>query len=159
MILEQFYKLMQGQLNYGSSEFVNTQGTKVTETNQFTGYMLTFRYLGKVSKSVTSGGVVFGTSDEAPTYNDYFLKGDIITTISGSGVVTLSEDENGCEWSVVHTLTNTGESDITIKEVGYIASYSKYAMIERTVLDSPLTIPADGVGQVTYTIRMNYPTA
>lgn len=158
MILEQFYKLLRGQLNYESSEFVNTQGTKVTENNSYIGYMLSFRYLGTVSKSVTTSGVVFGMSDEAPTYNDYFLKGDIITTISGSGVVTLSEDENGCEWSVVHTLVNTGENDITIKEVGYIGGYSKYAMLERTVLDSPVTIPPGGVGQVTYTIRMNYPT-
>ena len=30
--------------------------------------------------------------------------------------------------------------------------------VERTVLETPVTIPAGGVGQVTYTIRMNYPT-
>lgn len=29
--------------------------------------------------------------------------------------------------------------------------------INRTVFDTPVTIAAGGVGQVTYTIRMNYP--
>lgn len=59
------------------------------------------------------------------------------------------------------TITNNNETDITIGEVGIVyqtgSSYS--VLFERTVLESPITIPAGGVGQVTYTIRMNYPTA
>ena len=37
--------------------------------------------------------------------------------------------------------------------------YTTYPyLIERTVLESPITIPANGgVGQVTYKIRMDYP--
>ena len=68
------------------------------------------------------------------------------------------------------TLTNTGSEDFTISELGlvtyaYITNTNGYCyennfLLERTVLENPITIPANGgVGQVTYTIRMDYPVA
>ena len=110
-------------------------------------------------------GVVFGTGTTPPTIDDYCLSGDLITGISCSAVVSNADDDNGVTTTAVYTVTNANSEDITIGEIGLMASLDntsssdKKAFIERTVLDTPITIPAGGVGQVTYTIRMNYPTA
>jgi hypothetical protein len=107
------------------------------------------------------GGIVFGTGSAEPTFDDYRLSGDLITTISSSASVTATLDDDGCTFVGTYTLTNTGSDGITVKEIGLLMSNNSgpVMLIERTVLDEPVTIPAGGVGQVTYTIRFNYPTA
>ena len=117
-----------------------------------------------IGKSYSSGCVVFGTGDVAPTKDDYCLSGDLITTISGTYAFTNTFDENGYTLEAIYTLTNTGTDSITIKEIAaigigkYSSNYSTACLWDRTVLDTPVTIPAGGVGQVAYTIRFNYPT-
>ena len=116
----------------------------------------------------TAEGVVFGTGTSAPTEDDYSLSGNLIAGLSTNNVTTTSSfdvDVDGCTYTCVYTISNTTGSDITIGEIG-ICSYmnGKFAvstsnryipvLIERTVLDSPVSIPAGGVGQVTYTIRI-----
>lgn len=119
-------------------------------------------YMGKVQTSY-NGGVVFGTGDIPPHPDDYILSGSLITTISAVGNVTATQDDNGITFTGLYTVTNTGSEDITVNEIGLVTtsaySTSYRYLIERTVLDTPVTIPAGGIGQVTYTIRMNYPTA
>lgn len=129
-------------------------------------------YLASLYKVRTSygthGGVVIGTGTTPPTADDYALSGDIISTFSASASVERFNDENGAGVTATYMITNTGTSDFTIGEIGLIAniSHSTYssstntlkALLERTVLDAPVTIPAGGIGQVVYTIRVNYPT-
>lgn len=73
-------------------------------------------------------------------------------------------DDNGITMPWIYTITNSSATDITIAEVGlwgyinYAASSMENALLERTVLDEPVTIPAGGIGMVTYSIRYNYPT-
>lgn len=108
------------------------------------------------------GGVFFGDGDTPPTPDDYALSGNVITTATATAVVTKTVDANGVTITGTYTITNTGTENITIAEVGLFEGFSNSMcdyMMERTVLDSPITIPAGGVGQVTYTIRMDYPTA
>lgn len=120
--------------------------------------------LFKVRTSYTgNGGVIFGTGTTPPTIDDYKLESEIISTISGSASVTPTFDDTGMTLTAIYALTNTGSADITIGEIGLIASgmssqdwYLKM-LLERTVLDTPLTIPAGDIGKVTYTIRINYP--
>lgn len=116
----------------------------------------------------TNGGVFLGTGTTPPTINDYCLSGDAITTFTYSTTMDTTGDENGMTFSASYTITNTGDSAFTIGEValmGSSASSSSYntakykILYERTVLDTPLTIEAGGVGQLTYTIRLNFPTA
>lgn len=116
-------------------------------------------------------GVLFGTGNTVATSDDYKLSGDVITGLSSANVTYTSEavyDDNGVTLTTVYTISNTTGADLTIGEVGLVANFSTkvgqvYAakfytlLYERTALDSPVTIPADGVGQVTYTICMNYP--
>lgn len=124
--------------------------------------------LANVCTSLNSyGGVIFGTGTTAPTVDDYCLSGSLITTITATASVSIEHDENGFTATATYMLTNTGDNDITIGEVGIIASLfsntstdSRYkTLLERSVLDTPVTIRSGGIGQVTYTIRMNYPTA
>ena len=121
--------------------------------------------LFKVRTSHTgNGGVIFGTGTTPPTIDDYELESDIISTISGSASVTPTFDDTGMTLTAIYVLTNTGSADITIGEIGLIASgmYSQdwymKLLLERTVLDTPLTIPAGEIGKVTYTIKLPYPT-
>lgn len=111
------------------------------------------------------GGAIIGTGRAAPTADDIALSGTMITTFSASATVTSTIDESGVELSAAYLITNTGDTDFTIGEIGLISASTNSAnqtykiLWERSTLDAPVTIPAGGIGQVTYTIRMNYPTA
>lgn len=180
MFLKNWYKALTAEMyNHESVTGKNTSGNNIrfTKTSASAGiYALTtltlaggtsltnyntVPYMGLVQTSYNYGGVVFGTGDTAPNPDDYKLSGSVITKISASGSVSVTQDDDGCTFTGVYTITNTDSADIVVKEVGLLmkGAYSGVFLIERTVLDEPITIPADGVGQITYTIRMNYPTA
>lgn len=111
-----------------------------------------------------NGGVYFGTGTTVPTIDDYTLSGEIITTISWNVNYTTTVNDDGGMFKGVYTITNKGTETITIGEVALMAglngSGTTYKiLLERTVLDSPVTIEPSGVGQVTYTIEFKYPTA
>lgn len=117
-------------------------------------------------------GVVFGTGNTAPTAEDYRLSGDFISGLSASNVTLVEQKtiaDSGYSICYVYTISNTTQNDITIGEVGLTASLSRKTtesatthydavLIERTALESPITIPAGGIGQVTYAITLQYPT-
>ena len=112
------------------------------------------------------GGVRFGTGNTPATLDDYKLSGDIITTLSGNCAISNGVNADGAYITALYTLTNTGNSDVAVAEVGTFVHINKtnsnthaYPMIDRTVLDTPVTIPAGGIGQVEYTITFNLPTA
>lgn len=139
----------------------------IFSNNSFFGYQFfnVERFMQLIKTAKGSTGVVFGNGSVAPTKDDYFLSGELLTTISATFTQNVTFDENGYEISTVYNITNTGSNPITVGEVGLFANtniasnVSSYFLVERTVLDNPVTIPAGGVGQVTYTIRFNYPIA
>ena len=117
--------------------------------------------LSKINTSynASGGGVIFGDGDTPPTAEDYKLAGNIITGLSTS--VNMTSSINNGVAQIVATYTITASSEVTIKEIAAFAnagSTGKY-MVDRTVLDTPVTIPAGGIGQVEYTITFNYPWA
>lgn len=126
---------------------------------------------GSLNNPFTSGsapntsGVVFGDGTVAPQYTDYKLSGNIIGGISTLKNVTSTCEDGKTKWVANYTITNNNSTDITISEIGLIVtlgtakSSGGATLAERTLLDSPVTIPAGGVGQITYTIEYNYPTA
>lgn len=114
----------------------------------------------------SSGGVILGTGNTPPTIDDCKLSGDLITGYIYSVTVAHDIDEYGATSTALYTITNTSSKTITIGEIGLMAVLSSgganaqsQALVERTVLDVPLTIEPGGVGQLTYTIRFNYPTS
>lgn len=115
--------------------------------------------------NLKSNGVVFGTGNTAPALGDYCLSGDFIKGFAASYTIEQTDADDGYTMSVVYTITNNNSEAITIGEVGIVEyahngnNVNGYVLTERTALDTPVTIPAGGVGQITYTVRMNYPTA
>jgi hypothetical protein len=157
-----FYKSQDGsEMNFGGG----TPNTLLIGKNTDGA---SYASLHKVRTSYNSyGGVVFGTGTTPPTKDDYKLSGTLLTTFSYSAGVSYEYDDTGTTIRAIYTITNTGSNDITIGEIGLMSNMydassqvaSRKGFIERTVLDTPVTIPAGGIGQVVYTIRINYPTA
>ena len=114
-----------------------------------------------------SYGIVIGTGNTAPTENDYFLESQIT---SGFDAV-LSDGHRGRDGNgkiymeFVYIISNTGTSDLTIKEIGAVTYNARvktsasttsvnnaYILVDRTLLDSPLTIAPNKGGLLTYRI-------
>ena len=120
----------------------------------------------KTDSARHTSGVLFGTGDTPASLDDYKLAGDTIQNIAASISKTYSYSEAQPSLKAVYTITNNNAAAITIKEVALNVQYTYTSngsvsgcVIDRTVLDTPVTIPAGGVGQVEYTITINLPTA
>lgn len=113
-------------------------------------------------------GFLVGSGDTPATENDYCLESKINgLTGSISNFTTAFDTELNCYYqSFTLTLTNPGSSDVVIKELGRIVScYTTNTkgsstvsarqayLLERIVLDNPVTIEAGGSGVIMY--RMN----
>ena len=117
--------------------------------------------------SATGTGIVVGSGNTPATEDDFMLDNLITSGLSGSTVVTKQID-NGKLYLVLDvTLTNTSANDITIKEIGYVQSHQYVTsqggtvlannfpfLMERTVLISPVTIPAGEFATIRY--KMGY---
>ena len=108
----------------------------------------------------SSGGVSFGTGTAAGTEDDYTITQKVMN--SGTGLaVTMNVVQDGSTYTGTYTITNSGSAAVTIAEVGlfgtcpYASSSSYLYLIDRTLLEEPLTIPAGGVGKVVYTITIS----
>lgn len=123
-----------------------------------------------INRPYSTPGVHFGTGDTAVTLEDYYLSGTMLQNISVAVQTSyITPNDDGCVYGVKYLITNNNSEAVTIKEVMLtIGRYSTnsassvtgpYVMVDRTVLDEPVTIPAGEIGMVTYEIRLNYPTA
>lgn len=131
---------------------------------------VTMNFLTSITESGNSAstGIAIGSGDTAPTENDYTLE-NMITTLSA----TIGNEENVFDETthkyfarVDLTVSNNTGSDVTIKEIGrFISMYTaseqyatvstgstspKSIMVDRTVLENPVTIPANNAGIVRY---------
>lgn len=123
--------------------------------------------MGSWANNASSYGIQFGNGTTEPAPTDYNLSGTVLgTDLAVSVKRTREEDTDGVTHTAVLTITNNNAADVTISEVGLFQSgYYPYGnnssetpmMVDRTLLDAPLTIPAGEVGQLTYTIRINFP--
>lgn len=128
--------------------------------------------------SSASYGVAVGTGDTTPTENDYNLASYINTLkTSASPAVNYSFDTTtGVYTSYVdYTLSNETAEDITVKEIGKFIrgmrtsaigaavnpTQSDYVsiMVDRTVLETPLTVPAGGSAILRYSFSYQYDAA
>ena len=120
-----------------------------------------YTYSNAITATLDAPGVHFGTGTAIPTSDDYKLE-NRITMISSDYPVTKKVTQNGDTITGVYTITNNTSNDITITEIGlygkalYSGTSSYLYLVDRTLLDSPVTIPANGgIGQVTYTITVS----
>lgn len=106
-----------------------------------------------------STGLYFCSTAQSPTVNDYdFADKNAVLNLEGSGTAPAVEffDDHADIFSAL-TVTNPNSQDAVISEIYYVKYYGNGAyLLDHTVLDSPITIPANGVRSLTYTIRINF---
>lgn len=111
-------------------------------------------------KNVSTGGygIMFGTGNVPPSVDDYKMSGDVISTISILARSAQSSfDAGGVHTTSVLTVQNTSSTDtIVINEIGFVAytftasSRGAYTLVDRTVLDEPLTLAPGEQGVITH---------
>lgn len=120
------------------------------------------------SLSSNYNGLMFGSGSAEPTMDDYTI--EAVTGLNITYVKTYEAVDDSGSSTVVYTVSNTNSEEVTISEVGLfsrlyarssatatgVSTYGTF-LLERTVLDEPVTIPAGGVAQITYTISMTIP--
>lgn len=105
------------------------------------------------STSEGKTGVVLGSGNTPATIDDYKL-GQIITEGLNVSITKI----NGNPVKLTLLVTNTSDTPITIAEIGWATHISyTYALVDRTVLDTPVTIPSGGIGKIEYEIKINLP--
>lgn len=119
-----------------------------------------------IATSASSAGFCVGSGTTVATENDYTLVSQITSGISASVVTNPYLDSNGdpcVDFDL--TITNTGSTPLTIAEIGYkqniycttaqgstSASY-RLCLLDRTVLDQPVTIQASDYAVIRYTLK------
>lgn len=156
-----------GSVNYYRPDGASTSSSVATTTKNLYDSLGFYGMKSNLATARTAGAVVIGTGTTQPTFDDYDLSGSIIKTFTSTVTSTSKTvEEAGITISTTWTITNTSDAAFTIGEVAYFGGYKSAknyttvtAMcIERTALEEPVTIEAGGVGQLTYTIRLKYPT-
>lgn len=110
--------------------------------------------IGTLLTSYSGAGVVLGTGDKATDKGDYRLSGDLVTGFTYSSTKSVTRTSDKVTVQAKYTITNNNSAAITIREVGVMTSYGSsnaYCMVDRQLLDLPLTIEAGGVGQLEFT--------
>ena len=117
------------------------------------------------------GGIGIGSGTTPPTRNDYKLENDIPVFVDSnytvqrfvlvpSARVSYGTTENSMD--VTTTVAITANEDITVSEIGIYGSAYEITssntmvhgyLLERTVLDEPVTIRAGETKSIQYTIR------
>ena len=166
MLTKNFYSYIRSYFsgNDTYATFTSTEGT--IQTVPASASYPPFKVMNAWSKSTTTTGVSFGTGTTLASVSDYALESrltDSQINVSTPSAVSFSRDDAYDEYSVTFGVTNKTANDITISEIGLTAmpyfpssGGNVYTLVDRTVLDTPVTISAGQSKQITYTIRFNY---
>lgn len=119
-----------------------------------------------IQLNATNPGFHFGTGTTSPTEDDYKIESDIT---SGINVVLNSSFRSYSpkpHMTFTFTITNTSSSDITISETGIVtgniwcctsssatSAAANNILIDRTLLDTPLTIAPSSTAALEYTVN------
>ena len=127
-----------------------------------------FTLLGGIALSYASNygsyyGVFWGTGTTPPTKEDYKMEaplvdGSIATMGSRENMMKI---DNGDHYliSALHQVTNNTNRDIAITEAGLFGNWEnagKVFLLDRTVLETPIVVPAKKTVPVEYAIRFLY---
>lgn len=143
-----------------------------------TKYMATRMGAGLTSAPVTNivfgsnkEGIHIGSGNTAPSESDYCLEQRITSGLTASTPTRTFSAEAGnyAKQDYVFTLTNTSGSPITINEIGFVqkcfatdaigvntnSGQNSYFLFDRTVLNSPVVIPAGDYAAFRYTLKVD----
>lgn len=164
MLNKNFYSYMRAAFSAADKAitFVKTDGT--TENLRYSNSYPLFEVMNKWSVNNYGFGVSFGAGTTPATLEDYKLENSLSSaqiSVNNPSGVSFSRGDTFDEYSVSFGVTNKTSDAITISEVGLFVSVSKGSttstvLVDRTVLDTPVTIPANETKHIAYTIRFNY---
>lgn len=172
MFTKNWYKIVAAEMNRSLPKITTAYGSTANLSSRnfcLTNNATYYPYMGRISvasiPTYNDCGVIIGSGTTPPTIDDIWLEERIISPISVS--VSFSHVANGDSNSITanYTITNNGTDAITISEIGICGAHSSTTalaslhLLERTLLDDPVTIEAGGVGQLTYTVKCVFPTA
>lgn len=106
--------------------------------------------------------LIVGAGTTPVTPSDYKIETEIVSDLVCEGV-TAELDESAGAITYRKTLRNSGESEITINEIGLAAPYATdrstlyHALIYREVLETPLVLEPGESGTVAITIKHTLP--
>lgn len=153
MLTNNFYYGLYNQLSQGTdycSKMVSTQNTTGISTqsafNPFFPADSAFpaNYNLSAFSAVSGAGIVIGGGGSTPaTVEDYTLEDQIYSGFSALCNCFTSQTDISTSKSMMctATITNTSDSDITVREIGYVRSHGYEAILmERTVLETPVVI-------------------
>lgn len=116
----------------------------------------------------TPVGVRIGSGVTPATADDYTLESVIASNMSVTkpSKVSVTRENDFVAVYATYSVTNIGSTPIDISEIGlfsdgyYANSSSSHTpiLMDRTVLESPITVNPGESKPLTYTIRFNYPT-
>ena len=159
MLTKNFYSYMRAAFQNIAATFALTDGS--TQDIALNQNKPPFTVMNSWASQVGANGVSFGVGTTPANASNYKLE-SILTSahisVASPSTVSFSRGDTYDEYSVTFGVTNKTSADITISEVGLTTMPNAfyYALVDRTVLDTPITIPAGESKQITYTIRFNY---
>ena len=169
MLTTNFYKIMLNKMQKDGLTFSFTKPDGTSGTAASAEYCLqglqTVRS-GVIGATAGFYGVCFGTGTTPPTKNDYTLEAPIDSGTLSSSVntnPTQGFENDKVKIYITHEVKNSGSRAVTITEAGVFGcptSSSKSSfLLDRTLLETPVTVPAGETRSITYTIVFDYPTA
>ena len=160
MLTKNFYSLMRIALGKINSEVTSLQNAASTVPFSSSNWYGTFGLMSSYDENAYQY-VRFGNGTTPATVNDYNLESPIVENISvtNPSAPTTEQTDSYISWTVTFGVLASVET--TISEIGLISRVYRSngvmtTLVDRTVLDTPVTIPAGQSKQITYTIRFNY---
>ena len=163
MLTKNFYALMRAGLGLANGSVISENNEKKIARYDSKWWNGVFTKMNNYENTTSSQNVEFGNGTTPATVNDYKLENKITTGISVAypSSVTTEYTDSYILWTVTFGITASVET--TISEIGLTSiatigdgGLSATVLVDRTVLDEPITIPAGQSKQITYTIRFNY---
>ena len=172
MLTNNFKKLMRALLSGTVYDTKDIDGS-IKQINPYGGYYMNYvsnpmsRFRTAYCKATPTYGVYFGSDPTPATENDYKLGSMITSGLSIVNPSNVARSENAdlgtVTNSAVYTVTNTSENEINIYEIGWYTDHTSgsssglhYLMLDRTVLDEPITIAPGEVEYIVYDLTFRW---
>lgn len=171
MITKWYKNLLMWALQAGVSNGYTLVKTSSGATKYIGGSFSSSSFPYSTSKAVQintlkSSGIHIGTGQTPATEEDYFLESKITSGVQAGTVTTRGGvDENGNPYiELSFMLSNATGADIVVREIGYVqgaalantiggSSANDNILLDRTVLSTPVTVPAGGEAVIRYTLK------
>lgn len=155
--------------NYSATVKI-VDGTTLTET-MLSSTAKPYTVLGAIAMPKASSlygagttGTWYGKGTTPATIDDYALEdpitdGSLSITCGGSSALVRAEGPDHYRISAAHQVTNNTDEEITVSEIGcfgILVNGGKVCLFDRTVLETPVTIPARETVPVEYVIKFPY---